>query len=430
MIDMSEVVIQEPASTPKEKLWTKTFFLLWQGQFVSALGDVVYGLALGFWVLAVTGSTALMGTLMAASILPGVLISPLAGVIVDRNDRKNIMILMDGIRGICIVLVGIAAYNGLLSIWMVFIAGILLSICGAFFHPAANSVLPDIVPKDKLTNANSIFSMIMTGSNIVGSSTGGFIFQTFGAPFMFLFNGISFLFSGFSILFAKIPKHKPVEEKQHFMTDMKDGFKFVWRFKGLRYLLIMASFLNFLSFVGIVLILPLFQKTASLGAAKYGVSVAFMTGGMLLGYVITSIIKIPSEKKAIIFMASAAISNICFMLFPILLNNYILMNTLVVFGGMFNAIINVFIMSSVQATVPQNMRGKVFSLLGMIAQGLTPLGMALGGVLGEIISIPAVISASFLLTLLLFIPFTFSKEFWSFIKFDPKIQKLEDINQS
>ncbi|EOC99754.1 MFS transporter [Caldisalinibacter kiritimatiensis] len=75
----------------KERLWTKDFFLLWQGQLVSALGDVVYSIALGFWVLKVTGSTALMGTLMAASVLPRVIISPFAGVFVDRSDRKKVL---------------------------------------------------------------------------------------------------------------------------------------------------------------------------------------------------------------------------------------------------------------------------------------------------------------------------------------------------
>jgi DHA3 family macrolide efflux protein-like MFS transporter len=93
----------EPQVTEKNKstgkLWTLNFFLLWQGQLVSALGDVVYEIALGFWVLAVTGSTGLMGILMAASVLPRIVISPFAGVLVDRCNRRNMLVLMDLIRG-------------------------------------------------------------------------------------------------------------------------------------------------------------------------------------------------------------------------------------------------------------------------------------------------------------------------------------------
>jgi len=76
-----------PPVTARPRLWNRNFLLLWQGQLVSSLGDTVYAIALGFWILAVTGSTALMGTLMAASTLPRVLVGPLAGVVVDRRDR-------------------------------------------------------------------------------------------------------------------------------------------------------------------------------------------------------------------------------------------------------------------------------------------------------------------------------------------------------
>ncbi|MFI5369523.1 MAG: MFS transporter, partial [Spirochaetia bacterium] len=74
-----------------EKLWTASFLLLWQGQLVSIFGDVVYAIALGFWILAATGSTILMGSLMAASTLPRILVSPFAGVVVDRFDRRSVM---------------------------------------------------------------------------------------------------------------------------------------------------------------------------------------------------------------------------------------------------------------------------------------------------------------------------------------------------
>ena len=90
-----------------EKLWTVNFFLLWQGQLVSILGDVVYAIALGFWILATTGSTALMGGLMAASTLPRILVSPAAGVVVDRFDRRMLMIWMDAIRGAAVLAVDV-----------------------------------------------------------------------------------------------------------------------------------------------------------------------------------------------------------------------------------------------------------------------------------------------------------------------------------
>lgn len=426
--DIIAARIQEnggPETQPAEKLWTPNFFLLWQGQLVSILGDVIYGIALGFWVLAVTGSTALMGTMMATSTLPAVLVSPFAGVIADRVDRRKLMILTDVIRGAAVVLLAIAVFKGSTGIWMVFAAGIILSVCGAFFSPAVGSTIPDIVPKSQLIGANSMIGIIQSGSNIIGNSAGGFLFQALGAPVMFLFNGVSFIFSAVLNMFLKIPVIER-KEKQHFFADMKDGYKFVWRLSGLRNMLIIVSVLNFVSFVAIVLFLPLFQQTESLGPGRYGIAMAFLTGGMLIAMVATSVIKFPPARRLQVFLLSAGISFICFSIMA-LSKNFIIMCGLIFVGGFFNAIINVFINSTIQLTVPQDMRGKVFSLVSMLAQALTPFGMLLGGILGEFFPIRSVIFVCFAFMLIVFIPFGFMKSFRRFINFDPEKETLEDI---
>ena len=125
-------------SKEKNKFISLSLFLLLQGQFVSVMGDMIYEIALGFWVLAFTGSTVLMGVLMATSLVPGIILSPFAGVIVDRTSRKKLMILMDLLRGITIILVALAALMGFLELWMVFVAGIILGVGGAFFGPCCD----------------------------------------------------------------------------------------------------------------------------------------------------------------------------------------------------------------------------------------------------------------------------------------------------
>ena len=123
----------------KSKLWNMNFLLLWQGQLVSNFGDSVYDIALGFWILAKTGSTGLMGILMATAVIPRVFLSPIAGTFVDRHNRKNILIITDLIRGVVISFVGIAALMNVIKIWMVLLGGIILGICGSFFNPAVQS---------------------------------------------------------------------------------------------------------------------------------------------------------------------------------------------------------------------------------------------------------------------------------------------------
>ncbi|EPC8410307.1 MULTISPECIES: MFS transporter [Bacillus] len=397
----------------KERLWTPSFLILWQGQFFSTLGDSIYSLALGFWVLSITGSTALMGTLMAASTLPGILISPFAGVLVDRYNRKKLLIITDVIRGCSIVLVALAAYMNLIAIWMVFVVAIVLSICGAIFRPGVNSSLPDMVPKSRITNASSALSMVLAGSTMIGNAAGGYLFQILGAPILFFLNGISYLVSGFSIGFIRIPKVER-KNKQHFLRELRDGLLFVWNLKGLRFITIINAILNFFFNVAFVLLLPLFQKTSYLGASYYGIVMACFMCGAMAGFLFLSILKIPPHRKFIIFIISSIIMNVCLIFFPYQ-SDVIIMSLLAFVAGIFNSAVNALLMSSVQIATPQEMRGKVLAFVGMVTQGLAPFAMALGGVLGDFLPLKTIISTSFLIIFVLITPFLFNKSLKKFI---------------
>lgn len=425
-VEISTIDKDNEYTIKSEKLWTKSFLILWQSQFISALGDAAYSIALGFWVLYITGSTALMGLLMATATIPGVIISPFAGVIVDKYNRKKLLIYMDFIRGILIICIAITAFTGFISIWMVFVAGIILSICGAFFRPCVNSAIPDIVSISKITNANSLFSVASTGANMIGSIIGGFVLQVIGAPVMFFFNGVSYLFSGGSILLVNVPKVK-IKTEQHIFKDLKIGLLYVWRFKGLRYILFIAAVSNFFSYIGIILMLPMFQQTVKLGPGKYGIAMACFTAGVMSGFFLCSIKSIPSEKKLNVFIFSNIISNISFII-AIRQELFGIMAIFLIIGGFFNSILNVLLLSTIQITTPQEMRGKVLALMSMMTQGLTPISMALGGAIGEIFPIRNVMEISFLIVLLVITPFMFNKNFKRFLNFDAEKGSLIDKN--
>jgi MFS transporter, DHA3 family, macrolide efflux protein len=400
----------------KETFWTPSFLILWQSQLISTIGDAVYSIALGFWVLSATGSTALMGALMAASTLPGVFVSPFAGVIIDRSNKKLLMICMDFIRGLFVVLLAVTAYKGLIQVWMVFAAGVLLSVCGAFFSPGVSSAIPDLVPKSKVSNANSAFSIVTTASNLIGSAAGGFLYQTLGAPLLFLVNGLSFLFSGSSLPFVKIPSAKRIE-KTHFFQDMADGFRFMWRQTGLRFILLVAALINFFSFIAITLFIPFCQYNPALGSGKYGVLMASFMGGSVLGYMALSIINVQPKSKMKLFIIASLFSNV--LLITVVNQPYFsLMVIMLALAGMTNAAVNVLLVSTVQSTTPQEMRGKVMSFMNATTSGLTPFAMALGGVLGGILPIPFVITAAFFVSFLVTIPAYLSKSFKVFITAD------------
>ena len=406
-------------------LWNRNFFLLWQGQILSAIGDKVYDIALGFWVLTATGSTGLMGTLMAASSM-GVLLAPLAGVIVDRSDRRRLMFSMDIIRGITICLIAWAAFAGILKIWMVFAAGVIENLASTFFRPAFNSALPDIVPQDKIVQANSNFSIASSGTGILSTALGGFLYQLIGAPFLFLTNGLSFLASAVAIWFVRIPAVKRIKQNNRFWVDAKEGFVFVRRFRGLQYLFLILIFLNFFVGIGIVLFLPLFQRSSNLGPAMWGIFMAAMTGGQLAGYAISATVAIKPNHHFLVFYLCSIISSIAVIIIPLVMNIPLIMTMAVVFG-LFMAILGVVLNSVIQITIPGEMRGKVFGLLDIMSGGTTPLAFAAGGWMGELFPLRGLIAGSFIVMLLLFSSVIFLPSVIRFFNFNPDCQTIEQI---
>ena len=397
--------------------WTRSFFLVWQGQLVSSLGDVVYQLALGFWVLKVTGSTALMGTLMAASTLPRILVAPFAGVMADRTDRKWIMVWMDLLRGVFVTLVGVAALGGWLHVWMVFVAGIIIGLGGAFFGPSMGASIPDIVPQEKVVQANSAMQLVGTGAGIFGVTLGGFLFQAVGAAALFLFNGLSYLLSSLLLVFARIPRVVRSGAPQHFIADLRDGFHLAWEMRGLRILVLAGAVLNFFAVIGIVLLLPLFEQTEGLGPGRYGVMMGCLGAGLFAGFAATAVVPVRPARRFRVFYACSIIVSVTMMALPLV--PFPAKIVLSVLAGASNAVMNGFIQALVQMAVPADMRGKVLGLLGSLSTGLTPLAMALGGVLAEFIPVRLLISSCFVVTLLIFLPLALVADFRKFMNLDP-----------
>ena len=410
-----------------EKLWTKNFFLLWQGQMVSCLGDVLYLIALDFWVLDVTGSTALMGALSALTMLPRIILGPFAGVFVDKWKRKNVIIFTDLIRGIVITLVGILALMGYIQVWMVFVIGILSGICQAFFGPAVSALRPEIVDESRIIKANSVTSIADSGMNILGSVVGGVLYVAIGAPYMFLANGISFLFSAFTEIFIREPQRvRKEKEELTYKEDLKGGFKFIWRFKTLRNLMLTASILNLLASSAFILILPYFKSMEFLGPERYGVFSAVMSVGMLAGSFLLSVVNIKKDYKYGIFAFSTIF---CMATLPILflLKNFTLMLIIAFFTLSANVIFNTLFQSTLAVVVPSDMRGKVFALLGTISGGMQPIGAFVGGVLGQVLPIQVAIVSILAVDLLLGIIMVLPKGVKKLIEYDSSDGTVDEL---
>lgn len=407
-----------------KRLWNKNFAILWQGQLISDFGNTAFGVALGFWVLAATvsdqhphGNTALMGIIEACFALPAVVLGPIAGAFADRHNRKWIIVAADFVRGVLFSLMSLLLLFKIFPFWMIFPLAILAGSAGSFFSPAMSSAVPDIVPTESLSKANSARSLSQTVTQLLGSSLGGALYAMLTAPVLILINGVSFLYASITQLFIRVPVRKSAAEKQNIFADIMVGAKYTFGNRGIRTLVITGMMINFLAVCGMTLLTPLFNSTEGFGVEWYGYMMGTLTLGMIAGMVVFSIVKIKPAQRAAVFGLSTLVMVLAMV--PIgLVRNVVWLLPLAFTAGITNAVVNVMLQTILQTTVAAENRGKVFGILGTMMGSLQPIAMAASGILAAAVGIRPTMTASFLLLVLAVLPMLFDRHFKAFINTD------------
>lgn len=420
-----EVKFMEKAA----KLFNRNFFLLWQGQFVSQIGSQAFAIAMMFWIKHQTGSASLMGLLMMVSMLPAVILGPIAGTVADHFSRRKIIILSDILRGIPVLILAFMIFFVPISpgfiIVLLFFVTLVLGILSSFFLPAISAAIPDIVPKEKISAANSLNQSSSQISLFIGQALGGYLFVVLGAPMLFLIDGITYLFSAFSETFIKIPQTLPEkkdiwqEKFAQFKSDTMEGFRYAWNNAGLRALIFTAAFINFFVMPIIVLFPFYVEDFLHVRADWYGYILAAFGFGSLLGYAIAGIIKIPQNARSTVFILTLIFMSSCFPVLSILSNALHALILMIILGAL-NGFFNINIITILQTAIPGKIRGRIFGLFMTLTSGLTPISMGLSGIIADAFNqnIPLIYAICGIITVLLSILTSFSKNFRSFLRYE------------
>lgn len=384
-----------------KRLFNRNFVLLWQGQLVSQIGNQAHMIALMFWTLQATRSASLMGLLGMSAALPGVLLAPLGGAIADRHSRKGIIVAADLVRGIVVLsLAALLFTHGSqtqLIVAALFATAIVSGIMGAAFAPAVGAAIPDLVPAAQVQAANSLTQLSGQSSRFVGQAVGGVLFRALGAPLLFLVDGISFVLSAGSELFMRIPQRLPTARVElravarGYLSDTGEGLRWIWQRTGMRTFILTSTAINFL-FMPIAVLLPFYvTDVLGKGAAWYGFLLAALSLGSIVGLILTGSIPLAGRGRArvlgaALFLTAVAMGGLGLVRLPVVAL------ALMFAAGVLAAAINVTVMTLLQLATPQELRGRVMGLIMALAGGATPLGMAVGGVLGDLTgkAIPAI----------------------------------------
>ncbi len=371
-------------------LMNRNLGLLLSGQFVSQIGDKFYMLALAIWVLDTTQSTAMMGGVLFCSFFPTVLMGFVAGAVVDKYDRKIIIVAADFIRGLVVAVVACLFYLNLLNIYAVFISQILLSVCAAFFNPAIPAVIPQIIKKSQLARANSMTSFVRGFSSMIGPALGGVAVAALGYTTVFAFNAASFIISAVFECFLEIPGHQNRKaERAGIIGNAIEGLKYIVQYKALIIILLMVAVIHF--FVGsIEVLMPvLASQLSGAGAKNLGYIQTFFGLGTVLMALMISFYNINGKEAGFLFGGIGAFGTVCLVIAYL---STVGINGVVFYLGPF-LLLGVFIILAatcfrtiLQKDVANEMAGRVFGAAGTIGDISIPIAMLAYGFLLKFIS--------------------------------------------
>ncbi len=247
------------------KLWNKDFLLLLQGTAVSTLGDLMYGVAIGYWVYQKTGSSGLMGVMSSISMFVTMFLSPFCGSIVDRCSRKWIIVGIDVLQGLLMLAVGALAYRGALSVPVVLAAALLAALGSVFYSPATSTLMLDLIPRTDMVRGQSLHSGLQSLISLAGRAFSGTMVAFFGVPLIVVINGVSNLHSAFTELLIRVPgtvRQGTQVSVNGILQDSQSSLKVIITNDCLRLFIPCALLINLLGSGSFSLLRPFLRKFA------------------------------------------------------------------------------------------------------------------------------------------------------------------------
>ena len=395
----------------------RDFARLWFGGFISIMGDMVLNVALPFFVYQVSGSTLATAVMVAAELLPRLLFGSIAGVFVDRWDRKKVMVVTSLSQGL--VILPLFLVQSTETLWIVYVISFLQVTFAIFFGPAENALLPLLVPEDKLIQANSLNALNNNFARLIGPPLGGGILALWGLTGVVLLDSLTFLIAGLMILsIRQSGRAAPLQETdvhaggsswRRFWKEWAEGMEIVRKDRVVAVLFLTVVMLNF----GGIMIDPLgaayIIDVVKTSAEIFGLLIAVQAVGGILGGLVAGRVAERISAARLYGWAEIVLGVILILRYNIPELPILFVMTLLV--GFPAALGMAALETLFQRNVPNTHLGRIYGALNSTV-GMTSLFGVLGisGVLGDVLGIVPVLNIAAGVTLftgliaLLFLP--------------------------
>ncbi|MBK5109360.1 MAG: MFS transporter [Anaerolineales bacterium] len=357
----------------------RTFFVIWSGQLVSTIGSGLTGFALGVWIYQETGSVTMFALNMLAFAIPNLVVSPFAGALVDRYDRRWVMILSDTGAGLATLSIAILYMTDNLAVWNIILATAFNSAFSTFQWPAYSAVTTLLVPKDQLGRAGGMVQIGEAISQLLAPAAAGALFVTTGLGGVIAIDFATYLFAVLTLLFVRVPSPERsqagVEGQGSIWKEAMFGWTYISARAGLLGLLLVFAAFNFVSGLIFPLLMPMIMDMTSVAMLGYLASIVGI--GMLVGTLLMSAWGGPKRRIHGVLgflMISGFFTSMLGVspLIPVLaVAGFGLMFTMPIINGSSQAIW--------QSKVDPDVQGRVFAVRRMIAWSMTPLAYIVAG---------------------------------------------------
>lgn len=366
-------------------LWhNRDFLLLWSGQLVSLFGTQIIELALPLLVLALTDSPALAGLVVALEALPYLVLSLPAGALIDRLNRKAVMIWCDVARTAAFGSVPLAYVLGGLGLAQLCVVALVSGITKVLFDVAALASLPQVVSPAMMSRATSVNMVGEFLARLLGPTMGGLIIglgktTVVGAMAAYILNTISFLVSVISLGFIRGPfQTRGNEPKVTNLTgDIVEGLRFLWSQPPLRWMLFITTCLNFLLSPVVLVVIVLMKDYLKVDSLGIGLALSMGGIGGLLGSVVAPWIMAQLHPmRTFFFMMVCWLGSVTLLAVA---NAIWWVMAGLFMSSLVDAVFSINVISYRSALTPDRLQGRVISSFRVLTFGIIPLGMAAGG---------------------------------------------------
>lgn len=364
----------------------RAFFVLWSGQAVSLLGSQAVQFALIWWLTAETGSAAVLAMASVAGLVPHIALGPFIGALVDRWNRKRVMLAADTLVAAASVLLAVLFLNGIVAVPHILVLLFVRSVGGAFHSAAMMASTSLMVPERHLTRIQGLNQSAQGGQLIISAPLGALLVATMPMAAVMLVDVVSALVAIIPLVFIHVPQPAASERTseatgvRRTLRDVREGLQYLLDRRGHTSLLAMASVVNLCMVPGLSL-LPLLVLEQGGGPGRLGgmnslFGVGTIVGGIALGIwggfkrrIYTTMAGLFAAGAATVALGQAASITGAFAAIGAL--------------GLAIPLVNGPIQAILQATVPAGLQGRIFTLYGSLCGIMTPLGLALAAPLAD-----------------------------------------------